>query len=81
MSSVRLPLNIPSIEEESHTPTDLSGRVRAFCKERKEKRKQEWESLKVALDKMKENKGKHLKQQVKKREKLPIPKWHKIWKE
>ena len=63
MSSVRLPLNIPSMEEESHAPTDLSGRIWAFCKEWKEKRKQEWESLKVSLDKMKESKGKHLKQQ------------------
>ena len=62
MSSVRLPLNIPSMEEESHAPTDLSGRIRAFCREWKEKRKQEWESLKVALDKMKESKGKHPKQ-------------------
>ena len=59
MSSVRLPLNIPSIEEESHAPTDLSGRIRAFCEEQKEKRKQEWESLKVTLDKMKESKGKY----------------------
>ena len=41
MSSVRLPLNIPSMEEESHAPTDLSGRIWAFCKEWKEKRKQE----------------------------------------
>ena len=63
MNSVRLPLNIPSMEEESHSPTDLSGRMWAFCKEWKEKRKQEWESLKVALDKIKESKGKHLKQQ------------------
>ena len=55
MSSVRLPLNIPSMEEESHAPTDLSGRIWAFCKEWKEKKKQEWESLKVALDKMKES--------------------------
>ena len=26
MSSVRLPLNIPLMEEESHAPTDLSGK-------------------------------------------------------
>ena len=63
MSSVRLPLNIPSMEEDSHAPTDLSDRIWAFCKEWKEKRKQEWESIKVALDKLKESKGKHLKQQ------------------
>ena len=65
MSSVRLPLNIPSIEDESHAPTDLSGRIWAFCKEWKEKRKQEWKSIKVALDKMKKSKGKHFKWQDK----------------
>ena len=46
MSSIRLPVNIPTMEEDSQTPTDLSGRIHAFCKEWKEKRKQEWESLK-----------------------------------
>ena len=80
MSSVRLPLNIPLMEEESHAPTDLSGRIHAFCKEWKEKRKQEWESLKIALDKMKESKGKHPKQPDEKERKLPIPKWLKTWK-
>ena len=61
MSSVKLPLNIPLMEEEFHAPTDLSGRIHVFCKEQKEKRKQEWESHKIALDIMKESKGKHLK--------------------
>ena len=64
MSSVRLPLNIPSLEDESHAPTDLLSRIRAFCKEWKGKRKHEWESIKVALDKMEEGKGKHHKQEV-----------------
>ena len=64
MSSVRLPLNIPSLEDQSHTPTNLSSRIWAFCKEWKEKRKHEWESIKVALDKMKESKGKYQEQQV-----------------
>ena len=41
------------MEEESHAPTDLPGRIHAFCKERKEKRKQEWESHKIAIDVMK----------------------------
>ena len=59
---MKLLLNIPSIEEESHVHTDLSGRIQTFFKEWKEKRKQEWESLKIALDKMKESKGKHSKQ-------------------
>ena len=39
VSSVRLPLNIPSMEDESHVPTDLSNRIQAFCKEQKEKKK------------------------------------------
>ena len=64
MSSVRLPLNIPSLEDESHATTDLSNRIWAFCQEWKEKRKHEWESIRVALDKMKESKGKYHKQQV-----------------
>ena len=54
--------SVPSMEVESSTPTELSGRIQTFCKEWKEKRKQEWESLKIALDKMKESKEKHLKQ-------------------
>ena len=62
MSSVQLPLNIPLMEEESHGSTDLIGRIHVFCKEQKEKRKQEWETHKIALDVMKENKGKHPKQ-------------------
>ena len=33
MSSVKLPLNIPLMEEEFHAPTDLSGRIHVFCKE------------------------------------------------
>ena len=33
MSSVRLPLNIPLMEEESHTPTDLTRQIHTFCKE------------------------------------------------
>ena len=33
MSSVQLPLNIPSTEEESHISTDLTRRINTFCKE------------------------------------------------
>ena len=55
---MRLPVNIPSLEDKSHAPTNLSSRIWAFCKEQKEKRKHEWESIKVALDKFKESKGK-----------------------
>ena len=33
MSSVWLPLNIPLMEEGSHTSTDLTRRINMFCKE------------------------------------------------
>ena len=33
MSGVQLPLNIPSMEEESHISTDLTRRFNTFCKE------------------------------------------------
>ena len=33
MSSVRLPLNIPLMEEGSQVPTDLTRRINMFCKE------------------------------------------------
>ena len=62
MSSVWLPLNIPLKKEESHTPTDLTRRIHTFCKERKEKMRQEWESHRKTLDVMKQSKGKHPKQ-------------------
>ena len=43
MSSVRLPLNIPSMEEESHAHTDLSGRIHAFAgKEKKKENRNEY---------------------------------------
>ena len=64
MSSVRLPLNMPSLEDESCASTNLPNRIQAFCKEWREKRKYEWESIRVALDKMKESKGKYHKQQA-----------------
>ena len=70
MSSVQLPLNIPSMEEESHTLTDLTRRINTFCKECKEKRRQERESHKQALNALKQSK--QPKQPNKKKEKLSI---------
>ena len=63
-SSLRLLLNIPTLEDESCAPTNLSNRIWAFHHEWKEKRKHEWESIRVALDKMKESKGKYHKQEA-----------------
>ena len=64
MNSMRLPLNIPLLEDESCTSTNLQNRIQVFCQEWKEKRKYKWESIRVALEKMKESKGKYQKQQA-----------------
>ena len=58
MSSVKLPLDIPSLENVSRESIDLPQRIHTFCQEKREKRRHEWESLKVALEKMKESKEK-----------------------
>ena len=62
MGSVQLPLSIPSLEEESHASTDLTRRIHVFCKEQKERRRQEWESHRQALDVIKQSKSKQPKQ-------------------
>ena len=62
IGGVWLPLNIPSKAEESHMSADLTRRINIFCKEQKEKRRQEQESHKHALDALKEKKKQQLKQ-------------------
>ena len=63
MSSVRLPLDMPSLKDVSHRSANLPKRIQTFCQDQKEKRKPKWESLKVALEKMKESKEKcHIQQ-------------------
>ena len=42
--------------------TDLTRRINTFCKERKERRRQEWESHKQALNALKQSKSKQPKQ-------------------
>ena len=64
MSSVKLPLDTPLLENLSRESIDLLQRIHTFCQEQKEKRRHEWESLKVALEKMKESKKKYHIQQV-----------------
>ena len=64
MNSVRLPLNIPSLDDGSYTSTNLLNRIQTSCKEQKEKRRYEWESIRVTLDKIRESKEKHHKQQT-----------------
>ena len=55
---------MPSLGDMSHGSENLPKRIQTFCQEWKEKRKHEWESLKVALEKMKESKEKHHDQQA-----------------
>ena len=64
MSSVKLPLDMPSLQDTSHSSENLPKRIQAFCQEWKVKRKHDWESLKVAVEKMRESKEKHHEQQA-----------------
>ena len=57
MDSVKLPSGMPSLEDGMvPRPESLQDRIESFCQEKKVKRKQEWESHRVALEKMKESK-------------------------
>ena len=64
MSSVRLPLDMPSLENISCRSANLPKRIQTFCQEQKEERKHKWEFLKVALEKIKESKEKCHNQQA-----------------
>ena len=56
------------MEEESLTPIDLMRRIDTFCKEQREKRRQERESHKQVLNALKQNKGKQPKPDKEERE-------------
>ena len=59
MSSVRLPSDMPSLEDGvSIGPEGLSKRIQNYCQEKRDKRKHEWETHRLALERMKENKEK-----------------------
>ena len=64
MSSVKLPLDMPSLEDTSDGSVNLSKRIQAFCQEQKVKRIYQWESLKLALERMKKSKEKCCEQQA-----------------
>ena len=54
-SITKLPSNLPSLEDEIvQRPEGLRERVQNICWENKVKRKQEWESHRIALERMKE---------------------------
>ena len=57
MDSVKLPSGMPSLEDGMvPMPEGLQDRIQSFCQERKVKGKQEWESHREALERMKESK-------------------------
>ena len=59
MGSVRLPSDIPPLEDGiSIGPESLSKRIQNFCQRKRDKRKNKWETHRVALEGMKENKEK-----------------------
>ena len=56
-SITKLPSDMPSLEDGMiQRPESLQERVQSFCWENKVKRKQEWESHRMALERMKESK-------------------------
>ena len=64
MSSIRLPLSMPSLEDGiSVGPEGLSRRIHSYCQEKKDNRKHEWETHRLTLDRMKESKEKQYQQQ------------------
>ena len=57
MDSVQLLSGMPSLKDGMvQRPGSLQDWIQSFCQERKVKRKQEWESYREALERMKESK-------------------------
>ena len=56
-SIIKLPSDMPSLEDGMvEGPESLQERIQSVCWENKVKRKQEWESHRMALERMKESK-------------------------
>ena len=81
MISVRPSSDMPSLEDMLHESKNLSRKIQNFCQEWKDKRKYEWESLKVALEKMKKRRRNGVISKPKKKETLCTPKCYKTWTE
>ena len=63
MSCVRVPSSMPSLKDGiSVEPESLSRRIHNYCQERKDNRKHEWETHKMTLNSIKENKDKKYQQ-------------------
>ena len=71
MGSVRLPFNMPSLEDGILVvPESLFKKIQNYCQEKKDKRKHEWETHRLTLDGMKESKENSIINKVKKKEML-----------
>ena len=64
MNSIRLPSSMPSLEDCLLVePESLSKRIQSYCQEKKDIRKHGWETHKLTLNRIKENKDKQYQQQ------------------
>ena len=63
MNSVRLPSSMPSLEDGiSVEPESLSKRIQSYCQEKKDSREHGWETHKLPLNRIRENKDKQYQQ-------------------
>ena len=63
MSSIRIPSCMPSLEDcISVEPKSLSKRIQNYCQEKKDSKKHGWETHKMTLNRIKENKEKKYQQ-------------------
>ena len=63
MNSIRIPSSMPSLEDGVLVdPESLSKRIQSYCPENKDNRKHGWETHKMALNRIKENKDKQCQQ-------------------
>ena len=63
MDSIRLPSSMPSLEDGILVePESLSKRIQNYCQEKKDSRKHGWETHKLTLNRIKENKDKQYQQ-------------------
>ena len=73
MNSVRVPSSMPSLEDgTSIEPESLSRRIHDYCQERRDNRKQDWETHKMTLNSIKEKKGKTVSKMKSERERCYI---------
>ena len=83
INSVRVPSSMPSLEDGTLIePKSLPRRIHDYCQERKDNRKHEWETHKVTLNNIKEQKRKKTVSTMKsEREMLYMLECYIIWRE